>query len=328
MNTGESNNFAISYLKGKLTKWRIISFILFLFILIPLIRKFYFQNDAQNDMAQIMKNKNFIAHMSISGIIADGENFNISKWIQTLKDLQNKENVHGLLIEINSPGGAVVPSYEIYQSIRDFANTTKKPVVTLIKDMAASGGYLISLAGDHLVAHPSSVTGSVGVIFAGIDTTELAQKIGIKPVIFKSGPLKAVPNPGEKIDSLAKEMMHDIIGSLKNQFIGLVKERRSASMNEDGLNKVEQAGIFTGEQALKIGLVDSLGGFENACNWLKEKNNGTEYEVIKIDMQEKSDFLKRFLKQGVKENLKPLMYFSESLMNQNLPEGFYLMYKS
>ena len=166
------------------------------------------------------KNKDFIATISVEGIINNPED--------TLDDLENinkSSNAKALLVEINSPGGTFVSSKELYDKIKEIGK--KIPVVTYMREMATSGGYLVSLASQKIFSNVGTITGSVGVILQTAEITKLLEKIGINPVVIKSGDLKATPNPLEELSESDSEYLNDIIKSMQVEFLSLLSENRN-----------------------------------------------------------------------------------------------------
>ncbi|MGL4226232.1 MAG: signal peptide peptidase SppA, partial [Rickettsia sp.] len=171
-----------------------------------------------------------------------------------------------LIVNVNSPGGTVVGSEKIYNMLRKISE--KKPVVIVMGTMAASGGYLISLGGDYIVSHNGTITGSIGVILQTAEVTELAQKLGIKFNNFKSGELKAVPNPTEKLTEEVRVAIMENIEDTYNFFLELVSERRNLPI--EAVKKLADGRVYSGRQALKLKLVDAIGSEDTALKWLQE----------------------------------------------------------
>ena len=171
-----------------------------------------------------------------------------------------------LLVKIDTPGGTYVGGEALYESLRRVGE--KKPVVAIMGTTATSAGYMSALGSDHIVARSSTLTGSIGVILQTADVTGLLDKIGIKSVVVKSGPLKAQPNPLEKFLPAARKATEAIIADYFDMFVTLVAERRSLSREQ--VLKLADGRIFSGRQAKKAGLVDALGAEPEARKWLSE----------------------------------------------------------
>ena len=255
-------------------------------------------------LLQFQQKENFIAKITVEGIIKDRNDI-----LEQLKNLDNDQNVKGLLTIINSPGGTYVGSKEIHESIKNLSK--KIPTVAYMREMATSGGYLVSLSSDRIFGNEGTITGSIGVILQTADISQLLGKLGINPIIIKSGDLKAVPNPAEEIDEKKLNYLKDIIRKMQKEFLNLVKKSRNISSST--LDLVSDGRIVTGKQAKDLKLIDAVGTENDALSWLK-KEAGLDDEVRVKDLSIQSDITKllnfSFLK-------KKINYF-----NQNFYNGF------
>ena len=229
------------------------------------------------------KNKDFIATISVEGIINNPED--------TLDDLENinkSSNAKALLVEINSPGGTFVSSKELYDKIKEIGK--KIPVVTYMREMATSGGYLVSLASQKIFSNVGTITGSVGVILQTAEITKLLEKIGINPVVIKSGDLKATPNPLEELSESDSEYLNDIIKSMQVEFLSLLSENRN--IEDKTLKIISNGRIFTGKQAKELNLVDFIGSRNDAIQWLKDKAKlSRDVDIINFSKESKYEEL-------------------------------------
>ena len=228
------------------------------------------------------KSKDFIATISIEGIINDP--------VDTLNDLENinkSPNAKALLVSINSPGGTFVSSKELYDKINEISK--KIPVVTYMREMATSGGYLVSLASQKIFSNIGTITGSVGVILQTAEITELLEKIGINPIVIKSGDLKATPNPLEGVSEKDSEYLNNIIKSMQLEFINILSENRD--IDNETLRIISDGRIFTGKQAKELNLIDFIGSKNDAINWLKEKAN-VPLDIDIIDYSKETQYEK------------------------------------
>jgi len=203
-----------------------------------------------------------IARIYVEGVIVRDD-----ARAQTLAELASDESVRGVVIHIDSPGGTVVGGEALYHSVRKFAK--KKPVVAVMGETATSAAYMVAIATDRIFAHAGSITGSIGVLMQTADVTKLLEKIGVKPESVKSGRLKAQPNPMEPFSDQARTAIRDVVLDLYEMCVGLVKERRQ--FYDAKAKKLADGRVYTGRQALKNGLLDSLGGEAAARQWLAEK---------------------------------------------------------
>ncbi len=223
--------------------------------------------------------KPFIAKLYIEGVI-DTE----SQFISELKQIERNSNFKGLLVIINSPGGTFVSSKEIYDSLKSL--NKKIPVAVYMKEVATSGAYLVSLGANKIFANTGTITGSIGVILQTAEITGLLNKLGIAPMIIKSGELKAIPNPFEESDSEQIDFIKNVVIEMQKEFIGLLKSEREISREE--IKIVSDGRIFTSRQAKKINLIDEIASEKDAINWIKKKG-GLDDNIEIIDYADKND---------------------------------------
>lgn len=221
--------------------------------------------------------KTVIKKDSIAVIDIDGGIFGSSEIIEQLKELKDNPLVKGIVIRVNSPGGAVTPSMEIY----DYILTLGKPVYAAMGTVAASGGYLISLAADSIYAEPSTITGSIGVIMNLVNTQELMDKIGIKSVVLKSGAYKDSGSSSREMTEGDKKVLNAVLMDMYNQFVDIVSKRRG--LKRDEVLKLADGRIYTGRMAEKVNLVNELGSWRTAAeNMKKNKFNNAQLDIIEI----------------------------------------------
>jgi protease-4 len=206
-----------------------------------------------------------IARLSVDGIIQSDETRS-----QLIEDLSLDDTVKAVIIRINSPGGTVVGGESLYRDLRKLAD--KKPLVATMEEVAASAGYMTALAADHIVAHEGTITGSIGVLMQSANITGLLDKAGIEPVLIKSNPLKAAPNPFENTSKQARAVTEGVIMDMYEMFVDMFAERRN--LERDVALKLADGRIYTGRQALKAGLIDQTGSLAQALDWLR-----TEHEI-------------------------------------------------
>ena len=253
---------------------------------------------------QFQQKENFIAKITVEGIIKDRNDI-----LEQLKDLDNDQNVKGLITIINSPGGTYVGSKEIHESIKKLSK--KIPTVAYMKEMATSGGYLVSLSSDRIFGNEGTITGSIGVILQTANISQLLGKLGINPIIIKSGDLKAVPNPAEEIDEKKLNYLKDIINKMQKEFLNLVKKSRNIPIST--LDLVSDGRIVTGKQAKDLKLIDAVGTENDALSWLK-KEAGLNDEVRVKDLSIQSDITKLLNFSFLKKKI--------NYLNQNFYNGF------
>jgi protease-4 len=181
----------------------------------------------------------------------------------------NRQRVEAVIVHINSPGGTVAGSEELYESLTKLK--AKKPMVVVVDGLAASGGYIAALASDRILAQQSAIVGSIGVIFQYPNVTELLKTIGVQIESIKSTPLKAAPSGYEPTTPEARAAVEAIVKDSYDWFRLLVRDRRQ--LEPDLLQKVSDGRVFTGRQAVELKLIDALGDEQAAIDWLaKEKN--------------------------------------------------------
>ncbi len=180
-----------------------------------------------------------------------------------------ESNAKAVIVHINSPGGTVAGSEELYESL--IKVKAKKPMVVVVDGLAASGGYIAAMASDRIVAQQSAIVGSIGVIFQYPNVTELLKTIGVQVESIKSSPLKAAPSGYEPTSPEARAAVESIVRDSFDWFKGLVRDRRH--LDDASLQKVSDGRVFTGRQAVELKLIDGLGDEQAAIDWLaKEKN--------------------------------------------------------
>lgn len=220
-----------------------------------------------------------IARYAVEGVIDDDRQRE-----EILAKIEEDETVEALIVTINSPGGTVVGSEILYDNLRKIAE--KKPVVAVMRNVAASGGYMAAIGADHIVARGNTITGSVGVIAHMPNAHKLLNNIGLEVLEVKSGPLKAQPSPFQPVDPATVTAKEAMVAESFAWFLDLVQQRRDLSPN--AAREIEAGGIFTGRQALDLALIDALGGEDAAIKWLEsEREIPPEREVIDYVVAEK-----------------------------------------
>jgi protease IV len=204
-----------------------------------------------------------IARVKIDGLIRSD-----SDRVEALERLE-KSQAAAVIVHINSPGGTTAGSEQLYDSLVRLK--AKKPLVIVVEGLAASGGYITAIAGDHIIAQQSSLVGSIGVLFQFPNVTELMKTVGVKIEEIKSSPLKAAPNGFEPTSPEARAAIDALVKDSYAWFRGLVKERRG--MDDAQIEKVADGRVFTGRQAVELKLIDALGDEKTAVSWLETSKN-------------------------------------------------------
>lgn len=222
---------------------------------------------------------NKIAVINIEGVI-NGE---MSEWVKKqLKTAENDPRVKALIVRIASPGGGVSSSDQIHYYISRFKDHTNKPVLAFMQSIAASGGYYSAVACDKIMAEPTVITGSIGVIMNHLVIKDLLEeKLGINPVTIKSGKRKDWPSMfNETTDEEKQYLRERVITPAYDRFVELVAQGRQDVLTEDQIRELADGSIFTAQQAVDNKLVDELGYFDDAVNKAQEMANISDARVV------------------------------------------------
>ncbi|MCP5086685.1 MAG: signal peptide peptidase SppA [Rhodobacteraceae bacterium] len=210
-----------------------------------------------------------IAQVEISGVIYDDPVLDAA-----LKSVEENDAAKALIVLINSPGGTTAGSEAVYERLRRIAKD--KPVIAVMREVAASGGYIAALGADHIIARGNTITGSVGVIMEYPDVTGLLDRIGVSMETIRSSDLKAEASPYRKLSPEGRAAEQALIDDSYDWFRNLVQTRRGLSGNQ--LDAATDGRVFTGRVALEMGLIDSIGGSEFALAHL-ESLDGFESDL-------------------------------------------------
>ena len=239
--------------------------------------------------------------LEVKGVIA-----NVQPTIEELAKFRRDGSVKAVVVRIESPGGGVSPSQELYQEIR--RTVREKPVVVSMGSVAASGGYYIACAAQKIYANPGTITGSIGVILQFTNFEELLRKIGFRMEVVKSGPYKDVGNPGREMTAEEKAYLQEMVDNVHQQFVRDVA--RGRRMKVEKVREVADGRIFTGEQAMELGLVDELGNLKDAINAAaKMAAIEGEPKVVYPEKEKKSvfDYLFDRITEKIANNVQPYM---------------------
>ncbi|GAB5047444.1 signal peptide peptidase SppA [Thermodesulfovibrio sp. TK110] len=196
-----------------------------------------------------------VALVNIKGVIVDSR-----QSIDAIKQYRKDPSIKAIVIRVDSPGGAVVPSQEIYEEIK--RTISVKPVVVSMGSVAASGGYYISCPATKIIANPGTLTGSIGVLIEIPNIKGLLDKIGVKAEIIKSGRYKDITSPFKPLQNDEKEILQKLIDDVHEQFIKAVAEGRKIPVEK--VRKIADGRVFTGLKAKELGLVDDIGDLDYA----------------------------------------------------------------
>jgi protease-4 len=186
--------------------------------------------------------------------------------IENIKTFRDDDAIKAIVIRVDSPGGGVGPSQEIF---RELMKT--RPVKTMVASMgsvAASGGYYVAAGAPAIVANPGTITGSIGVIMQQINLTELVKKIGISPVVIKSGEFKDLASPFRELEKNEKQLLQQMVDELHQQFVSDMAQARN--MSDEAMAELADGRVYTGQTALNLSLIDRMGNLEDAVAWAAE----------------------------------------------------------
>jgi protease-4 len=253
--------------------------------------------------------KEAIGVIEVKGVIVESE-----KIIENLVAFRENEKIKGIVLRVDSPGGTVGASQEIYEEVRRTSDV--KPVVASMASVAASGGLYVSLAARKIMANPGTITGSMGVIFKFANLEGLFEKIGYRSEVIKSGELKDIGSSSRPMTEQERLMLQGLIDVVHDQFVQAAVQSRS--LPEEDVRKVADGRIFSGQQAMEYGLVDQLGNFSDAV-LLAASLAGMKHEGMPpLVYPSKDDFSFLRLLTGEK---------NESLFRQTVGSGPVLVYE-
>jgi len=182
--------------------------------------------------------------------------------VKDLENFRNRKDISAILVRIDSPGGLVAPTQEIYEKIKTIKE--EKPIIASMASVAASGGYYIALGADTIIANPGTIVGSIGVIMNYPVMTEFLDKVGIEFETVKSGDLKDVGSYSREVTEADRKHLNEMVDDMYSQFVNAVSQNRSLSKEE--VKKIADGRVFTGKQSKELGLIDVIGTFEDAVS--------------------------------------------------------------
>lgn len=221
----------------------------------------------------------YIGRIHIDGMIIDEQDY--SKKIRKLAD---DNSLKAVIVSVDSPGGTTVDSQRLYEALLKLKE--KKPMVIQMENVAASGGYIVSLAGNHIIASGNTITGSVGVIMQSPEISGLMEKFGVGLNEIRTTSLKGEPSLYYPMSPAAKENLTAMVEDSYAWFKGMVKENRP-KMSKKNFEVATTGAVFSGRQALKLGLIDELGSEEESLNWLKKNHKiDDKLEIVEITKED------------------------------------------
>jgi len=197
---------------------------------------------------------------TVAVVPLEGEIVRSDDFVETLRELREDEGVAAVVLRVNSPGGGVAPSQEMFTAVRELAQA--KPVVASLGSIAASGGYYVASAADEILASPGTLTGSIGVIMSLTNVSGLLGKLGVEADVLKAGSRKDMGSPFRALSAEDRKLFQEMLDQVHGQFIEAVAAGRK--MDVAAMRKIADGRVYTGQQAKENGLVDRLGGLQEA----------------------------------------------------------------
>ncbi|NLT67410.1 MAG: signal peptide peptidase SppA [Acidobacteria bacterium] len=241
--------------RTNLLLWIVVGGGAFLFFILVLLGLVVYFADGGSRSLSLSDGK--VALLKLEGVISDSREF-----LDDLKDYGNRSGVRAVVIRVDSPGGGVAASQEIYDGIKRFRSESGKKVVVSMASVAASGGYYIACAADRIYANPGSITGSIGVIAEWYNYGDLLRWAKMQDVVIKTGAFKDAGSPTRPLTEEERAYFQALIDTMYGQFVSAVASGRG--MKEEDVRKLADGRVYAGEQAKEDGLVDELGGLEDA----------------------------------------------------------------
>lgn len=241
----------------------------------------------------------------LATLTLEGPIFQIQDHLDQLRQFREDQSVKGLLIEVDSPGGAVGPSQELSAAVERFTQTGR-PAVTAIRSVGASGAYYVAASSDTIVANPGSLVGSIGVVIQFMEFKDLMGKIGVDYHVVKSGRFKDLGSPFREMTPRERKILRELIMNTYEQFLNHLLEQRPV-LNREELKKIADGRILTGTQALERGLLDRVGNRQEALSLLREAAGVSEDVPLWNPQSREFSFVR-----NSRQLLRPLLNIFES----------------
>ena len=231
----------------------------------PKLKLFQDETDPLKESTLQGKAKEKILLISIRGMISDAPKKEflrprpsmVQEVMSQLQLAEKDKNIRAILLKVNSPGGTATASDILYKELLAYKNRKKAKIIVVMMDVTASGGYYLSLPADHIVAHPTTITGSIGAVFIYPKLNVLMDKIGLKVEVSKSGKHKDMGSPFRETTSEERELLQQLTDTIGKRFLNLVVQHRKLESNV--IDTVASARVFTAKEALDLGLIDEIG---------------------------------------------------------------------
>ncbi|WP_077303019.1 signal peptide peptidase SppA [Virgibacillus pantothenticus] len=271
-----------------------------------------------------------IAVLELNGIIQDTAptplvnttSYNHKRFLEMLNEAGEDTSVDGIILQVNTPGGGVVESAEIHDKIVEIQEEYEKPIYVSMGNTAASGGYYISAPANKVVAHPATLTGSIGVIMEGYDLSELADKWGIDFNTIKSGKYKDIMSFSREMTGEEREILQTMVDDMYADFVDVIVEGRE--MSESKVRELGDGRVYTGSQAKENGLVDELGSLDDTIAYMTEDYDFSDVEVVKYNYSASLDEFFGMSVQSMFTNEAEFLGVMDMVRESNAPRAMYL----
>ncbi len=235
--------------------------------------------------------------------------------MRQIRAAKNNPDIDGIILELDSPGGGITASDMIYEELMSFKR--KKPgavVVALMEDLAASGAYYVAMPADHIIAHPTTLTGSIGVMISTFNIKELAQKVGVTNVTFASGENKGMLSPFEDMTPEQNRLIQEVVDEMHTRFVQLVAESRQ--LPEEEVRKIADGRVFTSSKAIEYGLVDEQGYWDDAVKKTAQLLGVQKVKVMRYEQE--------FSLTSLLTSMQQVDMTLSSLLHGNQPQMMYI----
>jgi protease IV len=244
--------------RSNLLLWLVLGGGAFLFLCLLFVSlAVYYSRDRESSFRSFSLTSDQIAVLEVEGLIADSTNF-----VDQLKEYGERPSVKAVILRLNTPGGGVAASQEMFEAVKRFRSETGKKVVVSMASVAASGGYYLACGADRIFANPGTVTGSIGVIAEWYNYGELLKWAKTADIVIKSGPFKDAGSGTRPLKEEERAYLQNMVNNMYGQFVFAVASGRK--MNEDVVRKLADGRVYTGLEAQANGLVDDIGTFQDA----------------------------------------------------------------
>lgn len=232
---------------------------------------------------------NALSHGNVGIVEINGIILSSKKIIENIKTFRDDDSIKAIILRIDSPGGGIGPSQEIYREV--MKTKRDKKIITSMGSVAASGGYYIASATHKIIANAGTLTGSIGVIMEYANIEEIAKKIGISPVVIKSGKFKDIGSPLRELNDSERKILQDLVNELHLQFVNDAAKARGIDV--ETMLTLADGRVYTGQKALDLNLIDRLGNLDDAVQWVGELAGIKEKLKPVYPKEDKITFIKR-----------------------------------